>query len=1084
MNPLKHIMIMASAGSGKTYALTTRFVELLARGAPPDRIVALTFTRKAAGEFFDEILQKLARAARDPQAARTLARDLALPQLGSRDFLRLLRTMIEAMHRLRLGTLDSFFARIARTFPLELGLAGEFELLQEHSERVERRRVLRSLFACPASGLEAAQTEFIEAFKRATFGIEEKQLGARLDAFLDEHLEAFLAAPDSSAWGEPARIWPAGAPWFDGSIVVAERVRALRDALGRMTEGQAARWESFFAALGEWVPGTPLVAPIEYILKNALAVWEALCAGSAEMIVDRRKLPLSPAACRALHSIVVHVIGGELNRRIEMTRGIFSVLNSYDGAYHERVRRLGRLTFADVQRLLMPVRLASGGELLVHGEPSGDAGEGQTELALDGFGAPAATTPAERRLLIDYRLDAEIDHWLLDEFQDTSAGQWSILRNLIDEVVQDTDGRRSFFCVGDVKQAIYAWREGDPRLFREIFEHYNAGAGDVIEERHLDASWRSGPALIQMVNAVFGNAMALETLFAGRAAAAWNREWRDHVSAVPDRNGQAAWLFAPTEAERWERVRDLLANVRPLERGLTCAVLVKKNNTAAALAEYLRSHGIAALAESDLHIATDNPLGTALLALVQAAAHPGDRFAAEHLAMTPLSVVRERRALGSPESLSLAVLAEVHERGFEGLFQNWIAALEPELAPDDRFSRQRGRQLIAAAAQFDATGSRQPDEFIAFMERYAIKPSESAAVVRVMTVHKSKGLGFDLVLLPDLEGNRIDERRDGLAVQKAADRTVEWILDLPPKLFCSVDPMLSAHVEAAEAEACYENLSLLYVAMTRAKRAMYLLTDTPEGSRSRNFPRLLGEALGTETAGIAVGGLVLPGFWSAGDPRWHESLQPAVSALAPPRELEPLPVARPVIRRTARRASAPPRAGLRAGALFQPEGAAAAAFGTQLHALLAQIEWCEPDEVGEWERRWREAGAPPDIMAAALDCLRAPELRGVWRRPAGNGLVWRERTFEIVLDGSWITGAFDRVVFEDDSHRRVRMAVVYDFKTDRIGAEARVGALAAKYADQLSVYRRATAALAGLPPDQVDARLVLTRSARLVTPGQ
>ena len=58
MKPLSHVMILASAGSGKTYALTNRFVELLARGAPAERIVALTFTRKAAGEFFDEILAK------------------------------------------------------------------------------------------------------------------------------------------------------------------------------------------------------------------------------------------------------------------------------------------------------------------------------------------------------------------------------------------------------------------------------------------------------------------------------------------------------------------------------------------------------------------------------------------------------------------------------------------------------------------------------------------------------------------------------------------------------------------------------------------------------------------------------------------------------------------------------------------------------------------------------------------------------------------------------------------------------------------------------------------------------------------
>src|SRR4051812_32568909 len=114
MKPLSHVMILASAGSGKTYALTNRFVELLARGASPERIVALTFTRKAAGEFFDEILAKLARAACDARTAAQLARDIGAGDLGTTDFLRMLRAVVDAMHRLRLGTLDSFFARIAR----------------------------------------------------------------------------------------------------------------------------------------------------------------------------------------------------------------------------------------------------------------------------------------------------------------------------------------------------------------------------------------------------------------------------------------------------------------------------------------------------------------------------------------------------------------------------------------------------------------------------------------------------------------------------------------------------------------------------------------------------------------------------------------------------------------------------------------------------------------------------------------------------------------------------------------------------------------------------------------------------------
>src|SRR5688572_3887286 len=136
MSRIGHVMILASAGSGKTYALTNRYVRLLAHGAKPERIAALTFTRKAAGEFFDEILRKLARAAEDGTAAKKLATEIGLPALQAADFLRLLREVTQAMHRLNLGTPDSFFARIVRAFPLELGLGGDFEVLQEHAARL------------------------------------------------------------------------------------------------------------------------------------------------------------------------------------------------------------------------------------------------------------------------------------------------------------------------------------------------------------------------------------------------------------------------------------------------------------------------------------------------------------------------------------------------------------------------------------------------------------------------------------------------------------------------------------------------------------------------------------------------------------------------------------------------------------------------------------------------------------------------------------------------------------------------------------------------------------------------------------
>jgi ATP-dependent helicase/nuclease subunit A len=116
-------------------------------------------------------------------------------------------------------------------------------------------------------------------------------------------------------------------------------------------------------------------------------------------------------------------------------------------------------------------------------------------------------------------------------------------------------------------------------------------------------------------------------------------------------------------------------------------------------------------------------------------------------------------------------------------------------------------------------------------------------------------------VLPDLEGTRLAARRRTLAAQQAQDRSTEWVLDLPSALFYSCDPVLRKHVEEAEADACYEEFAVLYVAMTRAKRAMYVITEPVGTSKSHNFPRLLQETLGEE--------------WERGDPAWFEKIPPA-----------------------------------------------------------------------------------------------------------------------------------------------------------------------------------------------------------------
>jgi ATP-dependent helicase/nuclease subunit A len=267
------------------------------------------------------------------------------------------------------------------------------------------------------------------------------------------------------------------------------------------------------------------------------------------------------------------------------------------------------------------------------------------------------------------------------------------------------------------------------------------------------------------------------------------------------------------------------------------------------------------------------------------------------------------------------------------------------------------------------------------------------------------------------------------------------------------------------------------VAMTRAKRAMYVITEPVGTSKSRNFPRVLADTLGASAGPVRVGALVLDGAWSSGDANWHAKLAAPVEAkkMVPGIALIDATAAVRAPRLPARRPSAEKTGVVGAARVFTLEGAGAADFGTAVHTLLAEVEWVSQGDGEKFAEAWTRHGMARD---QALACLRAPELAGMWmRRDCAE--VWRERAFEVVLGGAWVTGVFDRVVIERDKAGRAVRATVFDFKTDRVAGDSDVVAAVARYAGQLNLYRRAAAVLTGLNGMAVACELVLTQLRRL-----
>jgi ATP-dependent helicase/nuclease subunit A len=637
-------MIFASAGSGKTYALTNRYIRLMALGVPPERIIALTFTRKAAGEFFDAILEKLAEAATTPEQATRLAADIEIPNLRAADFLGHLRTLVSDMHRLSLGTLDSFFSSILRNFPFEFGLSGGFEILDGHAADRARAAVYERVFRRDPRRRQE-QDDFLESFRLATFGSEESSLMRELQTFVDDFHRHFLEAPHAGQWGNPAAIWPQGSLWVPPPGESTDALLAslfTRFERAPLKEKQWTRWREFREALATHGPGLPMENPLKYLLEKLLNHLPEIIGGSAELAYDRGKQTLDAEECDLVLKVIAQIIGDDLSIRLRRTRGIWSVLDRYESAYRELIRRRGRLTFSDILVVLAGGEEATRAGLVL---TQGDAEDRRAN-----------------RLHIDYRLDARYDHWLLDEFQDTSRPQWRVIANLIDEAVQDISGTRSLFQVGDLKQAIYAWRGGDVRLFEEIRETYR----DRVTERPLNDSWRSAPPIIEMVNTVFGSVRTMNGFFPEEVRQRW--EWGEHVSKHPEWTGHAC-LLRPSEGGPGEESKDerrfaivaqILRELRPAERGLSCAILVQAKKAGEAVVDYLRANlsEVPVQSEADAAVASDNPLAAAILALFQFTAHPGDTYAREHLRMTPLGVM--------PDGMDTSrVRADIHHHGFE-----------------------------------------------------------------------------------------------------------------------------------------------------------------------------------------------------------------------------------------------------------------------------------------------------------------------------------------------------------------------------------------------------------------------------------
>lgn len=743
-----HRRIRASAGTGKTFRLTDRILELLLLGAEPDRIIALTFTRKAAGEFLIKTLAKLAECASDPEKAAAFCTRRRVGPYSTGTFLNVLRRVVAQLDRIEFGTLDSFFFRVVSAFAPDLGLGHSPRLLPERPD-TEDMRLRREL----ARELDPAT--LVDELLRLPGKAKLDPLGTEFELLqLIESLHALY--PEPAAWGDPSTIWPDGCLWSNFESDLPESAEAIRPAiLNAITEFRT------YAETGK------LNTCAERLIECTAAI---LAGDEVSFRFDRREWTLSPAERDAVRNALGRCLWQSLRLRLTRARRWHAIGECLRRVRDRRMRE--GLRFADLP-------------ILVH--RLGEAAD------------------------LQYRLDGWFDHWLLDEFQDTSRIQWRALQPLVDEILQDASGTRSFFYVGDVKQSIYRFRDGDPTLFDEIFEYYTQNDPERIVDEELRESRRSAPEILEAINRTFSPAR-LQTFLPPGTVQRWSAAWTVHEAHAGNPDGRTLRLTVAAD-DYWDRIAEIVCDSRILERPpLTCAVLVRKNNEAREALHELGRRGIAATTESNPRVAAMDPFGVAVAMVARWLADPSDLFAQNAVAAGPLNPA-------SGDFLETA-LETFHLRGASGLAAACLAAM-PSTPPSTAAAIRR------AAREFDRTGAGSPREFSTFFEAFASPEAARPGTIQIMTIHKSKGLEFDLVFVPVFSDTRIDKLDSGTAFcgdsRNLGPGTKPWILPLPSELLAQADPVLRSAVTAVRERTAFDNLCTYYVAETRARRSLVVL---------------------------------------------------------------------------------------------------------------------------------------------------------------------------------------------------------------------------------------------------------------------
>lgn len=851
-NPKSSAWVSANAGSGKTHVLAQRVVRLLLDGVDPSKILCLTFTKAAAANMSLRIFSMLGKwAVLDDEALRTAIRSTGSDQAPRLDVARkLFARAIEAPGGLKIQTIHAFCERVLHLFPFEANVPASFDALDDEQQSLlmhdARRRVLAEAMIHPDTAQGLALTR-----------VASEVTGPAFEGLLSEALSCRSAIANAS------RLQSGGYAKELGQRLGLLQGENEETIARNILEGgpSPAHWNELALAMDRAKGNDAKAAAHIFAMLRSTSVNDRLeslrCLfykQDGELRKDRKGWLVKQELGQAINAPLL----AERDRIAPLYEKLKSAKTVADSV---ALHRLADAVLSRYTKLKQARGLLDFDDLIE-----------RTRNLLTREGTPG---------WVLFKLDAGIDHVLLDEAQDTSLEQWQIVRSLIEEFFSSEDRRqRTFFAVGDEKQSIFSFQGAEPKAFGDNARRFQAALKDRnFEDVKLKVSFRSCETVLRAVDEVF----SLEAHYKGLSSdhvktvhEAWKTgvtglveiwdlvkgqkqspsdDWTMPLDATPA--GAPANILAQRVAQKIKTLLDPASreavhedvNGRVVKRAVRAGdimILVRRRNEFFdAIIRSLKSLSVPVAGADRLKL-MDHIAAMDLIAAGRTALLPEDDFSLACVLKSPLFGLDDEDLIAiAPKRKgtlfeALRMSDRAGHRDAADCIQRWSKAARA-LSPYRFYAQILGADggRLKMLARLGPEAGDAMDEFLrlaldwehreaasltAFLldvqgAELEVKRDMEAAgeAVRVMTVHAAKGLEAKIVFMPDTCAMPGQHAAQLITSGEGGDELPVW------RRNSKADPPPVKALLAAKRQAEDEEYRrLLYVAMTRAEERIYI----------------------------------------------------------------------------------------------------------------------------------------------------------------------------------------------------------------------------------------------------------------------